>query len=143
MKSVMRLNLRNHSRRRREIFFDNNLAPKLAKTLHVLIEPEHQVVHLKDRFAANTPDETWMTTLAREESWVIISGDLQIRQNPHEVQAWRSAGHTVFFLKDRWIELEFWTQAWKFVKCFPEIIDVADKANLGDFFSVSVNGKIR
>jgi len=34
-------------------FFDNNLAPKLAKSLHVLVEPEHQIVHLKDRFTAN------------------------------------------------------------------------------------------
>jgi hypothetical protein len=45
-------------------FFDNNLAPKLAKSLHVLVEPDHSVVHLTDRFAANTPDETWMRALA-------------------------------------------------------------------------------
>ena len=37
-------------------FFDNNLSIKLAKSLHVLVEPEHEVVHLKDRFAANTKD---------------------------------------------------------------------------------------
>ena len=123
-------------------FVDNNVAPKLAKSLHVLVEPEHQVVHLKDRFAANAPDETWMNALAQEENWVIISGDLQIRTNPHEVKAWRNAGHTVFFLKDRWIELGFWTQAWKFVKCFPAIVATAKSAKVGDFFSVSVNGKI-
>jgi PIN like domain len=39
-------------------FFDNNLSTKLAKSIHVLVDPEHQVVHLKDRFAAATPDET-------------------------------------------------------------------------------------
>jgi hypothetical protein len=123
-------------------FFDNNLAPKLAKSLDVLVEPEHQVVHLKDRFAANTPDETWMTALAHEKDWVIISGDLRIRKNLHEVQAWKAAGHTTFFLKDRWIEMEFWAQAWKFVKCFPEIVEQARSANPGDAFSVTVNGKI-
>lgn len=123
-------------------FFDNNLAPKLAKSLHILVEPEHQVIHLKDRFAANTVDETWMNALAREQNWVIISGDLRIRKNPHEVEAWKAAGHTVFFLKDRWIELDFWRQAWKFVKCFPEILTTADKAKTGEFFSISVNGKI-
>ena len=80
-------------------FFDNNLSPKLAKSLHVLVEPDHQVVHLKDRFAANTPDETWMAELAKERDWIIVSGDLRIRKNPHEVKAWEAAGHTTFFLK--------------------------------------------
>ena len=32
-----------------------------------------------------------MNALAQEENWVIISGDLQIRTNPHEVKAWRKA----------------------------------------------------
>ena len=123
-------------------FFDNNLAPKLAKSLHVLVEPEHQVVHLKDRFAANTPDETWMGALCREKNWVIISGDLQIRRNPHEIQAWKAAGHTTFFLKDRWVELSFWVQTWKFVKCFQEIVALAERAKPGDAFFVTVNGKI-
>lgn len=123
-------------------FFDNNLPPKLAKSLHVLVEPDHQVVHLKDRFAANTTDETWMAALAKEQDWIIISGDLQIKKNPHEVQAWRAAGHTIFFLKAGWINLPFWMQAWKFVKCFPEIVLAADRAKKGLFFSVSTQGKI-
>lgn len=67
--------------------------------MHVLVAPEHQVVHLKDRFAANTLDETWMSALARETDWVIVSADLRIRKNPHEVEAWKAAGHTTFFLK--------------------------------------------
>jgi predicted nuclease of predicted toxin-antitoxin system len=78
-------------------FFDNNLPPKLAKSLHVLVEPDHQVIHLKDRFAANTTDETWMAGLAKEQDWIIVSGDLQIRKNPHEVRAWRAADTRHFF----------------------------------------------
>lgn len=123
-------------------FFDNNLAPKLAKSLHVLVELEHQVVHLKDRFAANTPDENWMRALAAEKDWVIISGDLRIRKNPHEVQAWKAAGHTVFFLKPGWINLPLWVQTWKFMKCFPEIVDAAGKAKKGSELLVSTSGKI-
>ena len=63
-------------------FFDNNLPPKLAKSLHVLVEPHHQVVHLKAKFAADAKDETWMLELAKEEDWVIVSGDLRIRKKP-------------------------------------------------------------
>ncbi len=123
-------------------FFDNNISTKLSKSVHVLVEPEHQVVHLKDRFAANTTDEAWMTVLSGEPDWVIVSADLRIRKNPHEVAAWKAAGHTTFFLKDRWIEMDFWTQAWKLVKCFPDIVVQARRAKPGDAFVVTVNGKI-
>jgi len=123
-------------------FFDNNLSTKLAKSLHVLVEPEHQVVHLKDRFEADTLDETWMLDLAKEEDWVIVSGDVRIRKNPHEIAAWTSAGHTTFFLKPGWINLPFWTQMWKIVKCFPDILATAEKAKRGTAFYVSTSGKI-
>lgn len=43
-----------------KFFLDNNLSPKLAKCLHVLTQPDHEVIHLKERFASNTPDEVWM-----------------------------------------------------------------------------------
>jgi hypothetical protein len=92
-------------------FFDNNLSPKLARCLHALVEPQHQVVHLKEKFASNTVDEVWMRSLASQPDWVIISGDLQIRKNPHEIRAWQEAGHTTFFLKKGWIALTFWDQA--------------------------------
>jgi hypothetical protein len=123
-------------------FLDNNLAPKLAKSLNALVEPEHQVAHLKDRFAANTADETWMSQLAREPDWIIISGDIRISRNPHEVEAWRNAGHTTFFLKPGWTNYQFWIQAYKVVKCFPDIIAAAESAKRATFFTVSTNGKI-
>jgi hypothetical protein len=123
-------------------FFDNNLAPKLARSLHVLVQPEHKVVHLKDRFEPNVEDEEWMRTLAREESWVIVTADVRIRRNPHEVAAWKEAGHTVFFLKPGWTDLSFWDQAAKFTKSFPEIRSTAERARRGSGFLVGVNGKI-
>jgi PIN domain-containing protein len=66
-----------------KFFFDNNLPPKLAKSLHLLVEPDHEVVHLKDRFSADAPDEEWITALAKQKDWIIVSGDLRIRRNPH------------------------------------------------------------
>jgi predicted nuclease of predicted toxin-antitoxin system len=90
-----------------KFFFDNNLPPKLAKSLHLLVEPDHEVVHLKDRFSADAPDEEWITALAKQKDWIIVSGDLRIRRNPHVMEAWKSAGHTVFFLKPGWINLPF------------------------------------
>ena len=125
-----------------KFFFDNNLPPKLAQSLNLLVQPDHQVVHLKEKFPANAPDEVWIKALAAEKQWVIISGDLRIRKNPHVMQAWKSAGHTIFFLKSGWINLPLWTQTWKFVKCFPEILATATKARNGREFFVTTSGRI-
>ena len=123
-------------------FFDNNLSPKLVRGLNMLVEPEHQVIHLKERFAANTPDETWMHALAGESDWVIVSGDLQIRRNPHEIKAWQEAGHTTFFLKKGWLNMNFWEQAWKFAKVFPELLETAARSRKGIAFYITPNAKI-
>jgi hypothetical protein len=123
-------------------FFDNNLAPKLARTMSAAVEPEHKVVHLKERFPANEEDEKWMRELAAEKDWVIVTADVRISRNQHEVRAWQEAGHTIFFLKPGWTNLTFWEQMNKFTKCFPEIIRSAERAEPGSSFFVSVNGKI-
>lgn len=125
-----------------KFFFDNNLAPKIAKGLNGFVSPDHEVIHLKDKFAANTNDVEWMTKLAHEKDLIIVTGDLRIGKNPQEVEAWKQAGHTIFFLKRGWIGLMFWDQAQKFVKCFPAIIDKAKSAKPGSSFTVFVNGKI-
>ena len=123
-------------------FFDNNLSPKLARSLNELVRPDHQVTHLKEKFAADTPDTVWMRSLARENDWVIVSGDLQIRKNPHEIKAWQEAGHTTFFLKKGWLDLTFWDQAWKFSKVFPEMLSTAERARRGRAFYITPNAKI-
>jgi len=125
-----------------KFFFDNNLATKIAKGLNGFVSPEHQVIHFKDQFAANTEDAVWMAQLAQQEDWVIITADIRIGKNPHEIEAWKQAGHTIFFLKPGWLKMTFWNQAQKFVKCFPEIIETAKRAKRGDSFIVTVNGKV-
>lgn len=123
-------------------FFDNNLAPKLAKGLNVFVQPEHKIVHLKEKFPGNVEDQRWMSALAAEEHWIIVTADVRIGRNPHEVRAWREAGHTIFFLKPGWTDMPFWAQANKFTKCFPAMIEAATTAKRGASFVVSVNGKI-
>jgi hypothetical protein len=103
-------------------FFDNNLAPKLAHGLNQMVEPDHHVTHLKDRFPGNTEDAVWMHALAGEHDLVIVTADVRIRRNPHEIKAWLEAGHTIFFLKPGWTDLTFWEQANKFTKCFPDLM---------------------
>jgi PIN domain-containing protein len=80
-------------------FFDNNISPKIAHALNCLVQPPHEVVHLRDRFDPATPDWLWIMKLANELDWVIISADTAISRNPHEVEAWKQTGHPIFFFK--------------------------------------------
>ncbi|HVU34914.1 MAG TPA: hypothetical protein VHE61_15885 [Opitutaceae bacterium] len=125
-----------------KLFFDNNLSPRLARSLDELVKPEHRVVHLKELFPPSTPDEVWMSELSRQDDWVIVSGDLQIRKNPHEIRAWAAAGPTTFFLKKGWIALPFWDQAWKFAKVFPALLAAAATAPRGSAFFITPNSKV-
>jgi hypothetical protein len=73
-----------------------------------------------------------MRELASESGWIILSGDVAIGRNPHEVAAWKAAGHTIFLLKAGWTNIEFWPQVQKLARYFPEIIVLARKAKPGE-----------
>ena len=105
-----------------KFFFDNNLAPKIAKGLNGFVSPDHKVIHLKEQFPANTDDVDWMRKLAQEEDLIIVTADVRIGKNPQEIEAWKQAGHTIFFLKPGWTDMVFWVQAQKFTKCFPSLL---------------------
>ena len=83
-----------------------------------------------------------MDELADKANWIIVTADMRIGKNPHEIRAWKEAGHTIFFLKPGWTDMPFWTQANKFTKSFPQIIECARRARPGSSFIVSVNGKV-
>ena len=125
-----------------KFFFDNNLAVKIAHGLDQMVRPEHRVVHLRDEFLPNVEDAIWMKALAKEEDLVIVTADVAINRNPHEIRAWKEAGHTLFFLKPGWTDLTFWEQANKFTRCFPEIIKQAMRSERSAAFTVKVNGRI-
>jgi len=125
-----------------KFFFDNNLAVKIAHGLDQMVRPEHRVVHLRDEFLPNVEDAVWMKALAKEKDLVIVTADVAINRNPHEIRAWKEAGHTLFFLKPGWTDLTFWEQANKFTRCFPEIIKQAMRSERSAAFTVKVNGRI-
>lgn len=124
------------------LFFDNNLAPRLAHGFREFVAGEHEVIHLRDRFQPNASDVDWMRMLAAEPSWVVVSGDVRIGKNPHEIAAWKAAGHTIFFLKAGWTNIGFWEQVQKLAKCFPDLVETAQRAKPGESFVVTMNGRI-
>jgi predicted nuclease of predicted toxin-antitoxin system len=123
-------------------FVDNNLSPKIARALNCLIEPDHEVIHLRDKYKPNIPDPEWMAALATEHQWMIISGDIRIRQNKAELAAWQEAGHTIFFLRSGWTNISPFEQASKIFHVFPDVIELAKRAAEGTGFEITVRGKV-
>ena len=50
-----------------KFFIDSCLSPRYAEILRILEDKEdRKIIHLRDKFAPNTPDVTWISTLAKE-----------------------------------------------------------------------------
>lgn len=124
-------------------FLDNNLAPRHARALAALLAPEHEVVHLRDKFPASIDDATWLAELGREGGWIVICGDVRIAKATHLRAAWRHAKLTTFFLKPAWMNMKLLEQHARLARCFDQVIDTASRAPSGARFSLGVQGRIQ
>jgi hypothetical protein len=109
-----------------KVFFDNCTSPVLADTLNGFIKHlEHEAVHLRDRFAPDTPDVEWITTLGEDsETWIVITGDDRIRKNKAERAAYRQAGLRGFVLARAYHTTGHNITASVLVRRWPDIEDV-------------------
>lgn len=121
-----------------KFFLDNCLPPAFAVALNALSEKEgHSVTHLVHRFNRDTTDVEWLTTLANEGDWIIISADAAILRKKHEREAWLQSGLTAFFLVRGWNNLTLWEKAAHLIKRWPDIVRQADLVEPGAGFKVS------
>jgi hypothetical protein len=109
-----------------KFFFDNTMSPKVAGALKIL-DLDNSIVHLTERFAADTPDATWISALSGENDWIIISGDVRITRNPGERAAWLESQLLAFFLAKGWTSQLLWDQAWRFIKWWPRIVEQSSR----------------
>ena len=77
-----------------KFFFDNTTSYRLVNGLKAFGE---DVVHLRDRFAQNTPDEEWIPVVGGEHLFV-VTHDKRLRRNPAQRKALLDAGLGVFLL---------------------------------------------
>jgi len=123
--------------------FDNNLSPKLAKTLDYLEGNEGvSVEHIKDKFSPATPDVEWITKLAQEGNWFVITQDSQIKKRPHERKAWQESNIPIVFLQKTWINHDFWEISWRLIRHWPKLKESINRNKKAKSFELSVNGKI-
>lgn len=121
-----------------KFFIDNNLPPPLAHALRELSKPEnHTVVHLKERYPADTKDVIWIDDLSKEGGWVVVTHDNL--NKGLEREALRQAGLIVFFLDKSWSDHRFWEKAYQLVRWWPRIIEQAGGIHGGAAFRVKWN----
>jgi hypothetical protein len=108
-----------------KIFFDNNLPPALAHALKALCgnDPHvSDVTHLRDRFAGDSKDLVWISSLAKEAGpWYVISIDKFKKDHRTEREAIKRAGLTVYVLDSHWSSQSYWSKAARFILWWPVI----------------------
>lgn len=123
--------------------FDNNLPPKLAKTLNYLEGDDGiSVEHLKDKFPPNTSDIEWMEKLSKEGDWFIITRDNKIKKRPHERKAWQESHMPIVFLQKTWTNHNLWEIAWRFIKYWPKLKESVCHSGKAKSFTLTIQGKL-
>ena len=91
------------------------------------LEPHGQIseiIHLREKFKASTPDIEWLTSLGREKGarWTIISRDNFRKQAGAERLVQRQFGLSVFVLQKSWTSKSYWEMSAQFVHWWPRIV---------------------
>lgn len=118
--------------------FDNNLPLHFAHAVGEFCKSESnppQVIHLTDRFPASSADEVWISTLAKEGGWAIISQD-RFNKNDLEREAVRQSGLVIFALAKGWSSQAYWDKAHNLVRWWPAIMDQSARITGGAAFRV-------
>lgn len=85
-----------------------------------------EVVHLKARFRANTPDTDWIEALADNKNGTIISGDAFRKRNGMERKVLQKSGLSVFVLQSSWASYPYWEKTAQLIRWWPRIVDQAN-----------------
>ena len=117
--------------------FDNNISFKIANAARELFQDnKRHIMHLTDKFPANTIDEVWINQLIKEGNWALISID-RFQKNSIEKMALNNPRLVSFILKSGWSDIGFYEQAHMLIRWMPTFIKQAEK-KLSGVFSVPI-----
>lgn len=125
--------------------FDNNLPKCLAHGIRELSSTQltnHQIFHLTDKFAANTPDAEWIRGLATEKIQVVVVTQDKLNK-ANEAIILRESGLVVFHLDKGWKDHKYWVKANNLIRWWPSIVEHAERMQGAATFHVKwkYNGK--
>jgi hypothetical protein len=127
-----------------KLFLDNNLAPRIARSLNALFDGEHLIVALPDMFRRNASDVEWITALDQQGGWAVLTRDLHIRTRPHERAVLDRARIVFFFLAGAWESFSVEETAARLVRLVPKMAAQTELAERGRFeLPINAGSKLR
>ncbi len=127
-------------------FFDRCAPIAIAQMVRAIEGTAHVVCHLDEdgRFTATTTDADWMKVLRGDSApgWIVISGDGRILKNKAERAVLDEGGLRFFCLDKPWPNTPIYEYAWKFMKVWPRILQMASKQNSGRIFKVGAGSSL-
>jgi hypothetical protein len=126
------------------LLLDHNLSPKIARALHALFEPDHEIVALRERFPPDIADADFIAQLDQQGSWAVLTRDLRIRTRPHERTAMDASRIVFFFLDGAWKKLTVADTAVRLIRLVPKMASQVDLADRGRFaLPINAGSKLR
>ena len=83
-----------------------------------------EVVHLRQKFGERTADEKWLTVLADEGEWAVLSKD-GFKKSDAEKALIRRAGLAVFVLAPAWNKSPHWQATVQMIRWWPKIVETS------------------
>jgi len=123
-----------------KFFVDNNLPPKAARALNELVQPNHSFIHIKDHpdLPENATDIEWIEYLGKDGGWIVLTKDSNITKRQAEIEVFKIAKLTGFFLDKSWSHLSVYEFHSKLTSRLEKIIELAEKHPKGKCFKVRV-----
>ncbi|QEL13289.1 PIN-like domain-containing protein [Limnoglobus roseus] len=111
-------------------FFFDRCFPRPIAYMIAQYESRYHVRFLDDdsRFRTDSPDTEIIQTLGDDSNyrWVLLSADARITRRPAERAALSGAGIKFFYCGRAWFKMDMHEQAWKFVRSWPSIVEIAE-----------------
>ncbi|HMP90743.1 MAG TPA: hypothetical protein PJ991_11110 [Kiritimatiellia bacterium] len=105
------------------IVLDASLAPRLARALHLLWQPDHEVRHVRDVLGNDASDQNQVDYLSATDGSMLVGMDLDVTGNPHRMAALQSYKRPVFLLSRTWLDLSMDDQGWLLAYWIPRLIN--------------------
>jgi PIN like domain len=110
--------------------FDRNFPRPIARMIEQFVDGR-VVARFQDddnRFEITTPDVDIIRTLSEDENyrWVLVSLDKKIASRPAERAVLGAATIKFFYCGKAWHKMKMHDQAWKFLRSWPQIVEMAE-----------------
>lgn len=110
-------------------YFDENIAPRIARALAVLTEADSVEVYSNaDVFGRGVPDEEWIPKVG-EANGIVVTQDLNIHRTGHQRELYKAHGvGVVFFKPPKKHGYPYWEMVTQILTCWPDIIKTVERA---------------